>query len=193
MKAVLAYDKPSKIRMVIYSALNKEVDLGSNNTHFWFWSNRMKPSALYYATHDKIYQTRLKTPFNPIWIRQSLGLDEIKVEKAYVSQDRNLWYIYTVDKSTLGGPVIRVIVIDQEKKCMVAQHIFENSRLVCSSEITEFLYHQGIYLPQTIVSTWYDENVKTTWRMNNPLVNVAFQEQAWALPNNTPQINMAED
>lgn len=193
LKAILAYEKPSNIRMVMYSALGKEADLGSNKSHFWFWSHRMKPSVLYYTTHDKLYQTRLKTPFNPIWIRQSLGFEEIKLDRAYYSQNGNLWYLYAVDKNTLGSPVIRVIVLDAEKKCMVAQHIFENSHLVCSSEIKEFITYQGLYVPNTIVFTWYDENIQTTWKMNGALINTAFQEQAFALPSHEPKVNMADD
>src|SRR5687768_10455147 len=34
-------EKPGRFRLKVSSILGQEMDIGSNDTHFWFWSKRM--------------------------------------------------------------------------------------------------------------------------------------------------------
>lgn len=80
LQGSLYYEKPKGFRMRINSVFGEEVDLGSNDDVFWYWSRRNKRKGLYYAHHEDFQKTRLKTPFNPLFIRASLGLDLIHFE-----------------------------------------------------------------------------------------------------------------
>lgn len=193
LDATLAYEKSRHFRMVTTSLLGTESDIGSNDSVFWFWSKRMNPPALHYADYKDIHKTRLKTPFHPVWMMESLGLDEIQLEPGtYVGRNSNLWYIYTMSSSVMGRPVIRVKVIDAEKLCVIASHIFEGGRCVASSQITENFKHNDIWVPQKIVVSWHEENVVMTWTLNDPIVNANLSQDQWKIPQISPMINMGE-
>jgi hypothetical protein len=66
----LRFQSPRRLRLVLFSAFGKELEMGSNDRQFWFWCKRTKRVALYYAEHGQ--KTRLKAPFNPLFVLRSL-------------------------------------------------------------------------------------------------------------------------
>ena len=73
LDGTIQYKKNNNFKMITESAFGKESEIGSNDIMFWFWSKRMEPRALYYAYNTDLELTRLKAPFNPVFVRQTLG------------------------------------------------------------------------------------------------------------------------
>ena len=48
----LNYEKKRNFRMRFRSILGSEIDLGSNEDHFWYWSRRNPRPGLFYAKHE---------------------------------------------------------------------------------------------------------------------------------------------
>ncbi len=74
VKSSISYEKSLNFRMINSSFFGKEVDVGSNEKEFWFWSKRMKPPALFHTIHDNLKNTNLKTPFHPLWIKEIIEI-----------------------------------------------------------------------------------------------------------------------
>lgn len=71
------YEKPMNFRFTLKSILGLELDLGSNEQQFWYWSKRDGEPGLHFAKHEDLGKTRLKPSFNPMVMMSSLGLNEI--------------------------------------------------------------------------------------------------------------------
>lgn len=187
----LYYQKRLNFRLFVWSILAKELDIGSNNSHFWFWSNRMKPSVLYYSHHSNIKNTRLKTPFNPIWIKGSLGLDPIIVQANDSYRYRGN-YIEIIQQMPSHNQydVIRSVLVDLKSNLIIGQYLYENNVLIAKSEIIEFQTIGNEILPKQIIIEWVQENIQMKWSLINPKVNHSVDKKYWSLPNISPSINM---
>jgi hypothetical protein len=192
LKGWMLYQKPKDFRMLIYSPISKEFDLGSNKNVFWFWSHRSKPETVFYAAHDDLFKTRLKAPLNPIWIMRSIGIDSI-AKDGYISQNDRFWYIYLPDLDTTGAGVIRVLVIDKAKECQVAQYVFKNSKLLCATIVEELVLVDGFYLPQKMRSEWFEEKITVFWMLRNAKINKTYGQQTFTLPDTKSKVDMTKD
>lgn len=179
LRGELAYEKPNNFRMIINSRFREESDIGSNNQMFWFWSGRMEPSVLYYADHKDMHKTRLKTPFHPKWMIQSLGLDKIE-HCQYAMQQENFWFFYYQTTSVSGKMVTRVIKAEADTQTLVGHFIFENGICVASSET------EG----NQITLHWHEENVGMIWRFNQVQTNIELNSSFWDMPNIQPREDM---
>ena len=80
----------------------------------------------------------------------------------------------------------RVVVINYNKRQILGQFLFQNNKLVASSEITE-VYENGT--PKSIVIKWFPENLMMTIKLYNNELNPELN--SFEIPNLNPKINMA--
>ncbi len=187
VSAVLAYEKNKNFRMRATSIFGLETDVGSNDDVFWFWSKRVKPVALYYAPNEKISKTSLKTPFNPIFIRESLGLEEVKCN-GFSKVDDYLWA--TCDYTdTIGRNLIKKILIDTKNLRIIGCYIYSGNKLLVSSEITEF----SADTPVLIKVNWYEENESMTISINHGEINSNIDKSYWNMPRFRNTVNMIKE
>ena len=148
----------------------------------------MKPAALYYAKHEDLPKTRLKTPFQPLWIMRSLGLDIIKAPSNAKLENHNGLLRIVFEESS----VKRVILIDDKNQSIKGHYLYDsNNILIASVEINESENN----LPKKMRVVWIDrgEKIVMDWWFNNIEVNIPIQS-SWARPTQySPQINMAKD
>lgn len=73
-----------RLRLEVTSALNKEVDLGSNDELLWLWMKPRgdMPHAVYYAAHENmdVARQQLPLPFEPEWLMEALGVAALSAE-----------------------------------------------------------------------------------------------------------------
>ena len=191
LRGEIYYEKNKRFRLKIQRKFRNilEADIGSNNSVFWFWSRQMEPCALYYAKHEDTLKTRLKTAFHPTSMMESLGIGEIDIKDADISEFEGKWKV-TKRRMTSGGAVLHSTVIDPAKQRIVGSYITTLSgRMIASSEILN--WQNG--LPQTIVFNWHEENTILQLKLNDPVKNVRPNESLWNMPNITPKIDMATD
>lgn len=164
----LAYEKPRNF----YLTLGNELIIGSNSTHFWFWSKRMKNPGLYWSTHENFYKTRLKTPFNPLWLSKCLGVDEINYQDALIDNNR----ILKKDYNASLEPIVNVIYFPEK-----IIEIYKYGKLIARSERKT----------NEIKFNWCEENISMIWYLDNIQINKKYN--LWKMPNNiTPKIEMLD-
>ena len=192
LSAKLHLQKDRYFRMITRSLFGKESDVGSNDQNFWFWSRRMNPPALHYADYKDILKTRLKTPFNPVWIMQTLGVHEISLNNGTAFKRGKYWELRKTTRSAVGKRVVKVSVIDPDKLCVVGHYIYENDEIIASAEVYEHVLDKGIYLPKKMLVTWYKEKISLVWTFNNPQINIPIDSTLWVMPQMKQTINMGE-
>lgn len=180
----ILYQKDRKFRMFINSFRGLELDIGSNNDHFWFWSRDMKPQALYYSSYEDIQHTKLKTPFHPIWLKAILGFDLIQMEKIKATNKRGPYLeILSEAKNMQNKPIIRGMVIDPTKRSIIGHYIYEDNILICSAEVFEDKKMYGMSVPAKMVIKWYQEDITMVWELDQQSINPTIFPKMWNMPD----------
>jgi len=182
----LFYNKDRDLRLKISSLFGKEMDIGSNSTMFWFWSKRMRPSELNYSSYANMGNTGLKTPFNPLWLKGILGFDRIETKDIKISEHNGLIEIGRKERNILGDEIDRITVIDKTRQLILAHFLYEDDKLVASSEIIEM--RNGY--PYKILISWNEEGIAMLWTFNSPEINGTISESQFLMPNITPKIDI---
>jgi hypothetical protein len=188
----LNYQKATNFRTKLESRFGTELEMGSNDKVFWYWSKRDKHPGLYYAIYEDYHKTRLKTPFNPIFMRQSLGLDEITIsDSSQVLESESDIVIIYERKNSIGSPILFSIFVDKASKNINGVMITDTSKKpLASAEVQEYT---ASGLPSQILYMWYEENKAVQFTFENPRINVEISAEKWALPDRAPRIDMAEE
>lgn len=183
------YEKSAKFRMFIESRFGTELDLGSNDEWFWYWSKRDKRPSLYYATHEDYKKTRLKTPFNPDFIRQSLGL-EVLGNDGRVLESEDVIVMQYRRWNSMNEPVLFQVFIDKSQKRVTGTLITTpDGKPLASSEIQAF--ENG--LPSQMLYMWYEEGKTVQFDLSHPRANTTISGDKWTMPSYQPRINMADE
>lgn len=176
----LFYEKSLRFRMINWSILGKETDIGSNDSFFWFWSKRMSPPAVYWAKHEDLYKTRLKTPFHPLWMMEIIGVNTIDLENSTVFEHGHDLAIVQHKLSVLGQPIVRIYLVDPVKQAFIGHYIYDvNGKLVVSAEINTFQEIAGYHLPKSMTINWVEENIQINWELDTPLINCQIDSTNW--------------
>lgn len=188
--ASLYYQKSKKFRLVTKSLLGNEGDFGSNDKMFWFWSKRNKPPALHYAVYEDFYKTRLKTPFDPMFLRETLGLDPVKTSGVRIVEDGGKYMVIEGLKNSVGEPILKWTFVDKEKKRINGLLITDDKGTpVASGEILKYEND----LPAQILYQWFEEQTSMLLDFEGQRSNTEIDSGWWALPNITPKIDMGKD
>ena len=191
-RANLNYEKENNFRMISNSIAGKELDIGMNQEHFWFWSKRMKPSSLYYAKNEDVGKTRLKSPLNPIWLKSCIGVSEINKEAVQTGYREKFVYIRKIIQ-TSEGIVKRTTLIDPETERVIGNYLHRmNGNIIISTEILKFKEVGGSLIPSKIKTIWHEENFVMEWSIKKIKVNSHIHESNFTMPKNIDRINMAE-
>lgn len=183
------YSKPNLFRMTMNSIVGKELDLGSNETYFWFWSKRSEPAALNYAKHEDVDKMKLGSPFNPKWILGSLGVTPIEYSDANVDDYNGSWRIIRTEKN-----VITCVIVDPKKKAIIGRSIYTlKGDLISASEIKSHQVIDGHVVPKQITMIWYEENIGLNLTLRSVSVNKEISSSMWIMPNINPKINIGKD
>jgi hypothetical protein len=191
LRGFLAYEKEQRFRMTIHSILGQESDIGSNDEVFWFWSRRMKPPALYWARHEDVYKTRLRTPFRPDWMMSSLGVGVIKVGKP--SKQGRYYKMSEHANGIRGKKIMKITLIDPDELRVIGIYLHDYYQLIASTEIKEVYWIDGFPVPKRIVITWHEEDTQVEWRMSPPRINHNIQDTLWNKPYLQQQIDLGNE
>lgn len=183
------YEKPKRFRLKLRSLVGEELDLGSNDTVFWYWSRRDPRPGVYYAAHEDFYKTRLKTPFNPLFLRESLGLDTLDLTNAKVVEKGNEVMVVSLRKSATGRQVMYSMFLNKATNRMDGVIVSDtNGKPLASCQIA---YNGN--LPEKIIYEWHEEQRMLALEFKKPQVNVLISPKMWQLPDHKPHINMGEE
>ena len=189
LKGELQYEKDRNFRMVLRSVFGDELDLGSNDDVFWYWSRRDKEPGLYWAKHEDYNKTRLKTPFNPMFMRDTLGLNELPEGARIIDGEDTLLLVYQKTNS-LSQPILYTVIVDKQSQMVNGLLITDLAgQPLAAAEIRQ--YQNG--LPIQILYNWYEESKILLLELQNPTINRHISSRYWEPPNQSPRIDMAKD
>jgi len=183
--ARMLYEKDRKFNMKIRSFLGKEVEIGSNNDSFWFWSKRMKPPYLHYASYKNLYNCGLKEAFHPLWMMESLSVGNV-VSDAIIKSSQRYLLIIERRKSTSNSIVTKVTLIDKKNELIIGHYLMDDLGFIASAEIQHF----NNLVPDKIVIIWHRENVTLYWNIYNIRINQNIDPYNWQMPYYKNKINM---
>lgn len=190
LKADIQYQKPNGFRMIISSIMGKELDLGSNNQKFWYWSRRDRYPGLYWSYYEDFEKTRLKTPFNPIFMKSSLGLEVLDLEKAKIVENEKEIMLTYNQVDSMGRPILYSVFVNKDKKQIDGFLITDmDKKLLVSCEIRSY---RGI-VPSEILYSWHEENRMMSISLNDGEINKKTKMESFLTPSLKPEINMAEE
>lgn len=191
VEGVLYFQKEKRFRLNVRSVLGPEMDVGSNDTHFWFWSKRMDPPHLFYAKHEDLNKTMLKTPLNPAWLLESMALGNLDSENIEVGKFKENWIIIQKRKGTSGEDVVVATLINSKNNTVMGNYLYNaQGKLIASSEILDYYQINDVYVPKHIYITWYEEGVIMEWTLERPSLNVQIPESIWQIPNMPQKVEM---
>ncbi len=179
----LRYEKPKNFRLILKGVLGKELDLGSNQDVFWFWGKRSDEKGLFFAKHEDYQKTRLKTPFNPVWIMHSLGVDEIP-EGSFTQTG-----IIQESVDSFGKSISIATLIDEKGR---AEKIFtsdSSGKLLISVSFDEYV---GLFA-KIITYNWHEEGRIMKITFKDPKETGVSNPKLWEMPNIHPQIDMGKE
>jgi hypothetical protein len=189
----IAMEKEKKFRMKVRSIAGQELDLGSNDTHFWFWSKRMNPPVLHYAKHEDLGKSMLKTPLNPGWMMGSLNLGTIDTTGAEVFRYGQHYGVLAPKTAANGENVTVFTLIDPQKQAVIGHYLYgANGKLQASSEVKSHQNINGFIVPKEMFIIWYSEGVSLEWTLNNPRINTTINPSNWIMPTMRGAIDMGQ-
>jgi hypothetical protein len=185
----LKMKKEKYFRLNVSSIFGKELDLGSNDKVFWFWSKRIKGQNLYYAKHADSNKTLLKVALNPSWLMESLNVGNLPTENInFLKMDG---YLCFQEKriSNLGTNVKIITLIDKKKELVVGRYLFnEKSEMIASTEVIDFWGN----IPKNIVVKWPEEKIIMEWIIGEPKINVEIDNSAWEMPSYLNRVDISK-
>jgi len=189
----LHYQKDRRFRMVNRSRMGKEMDVGSNEEQFWFWSKRMRPPTLYYADHSDLIKVPLRPPLNPLWLMECMSVSKVDTKNAKARKHGDFWAIYQSRVSTLGTLMTKMTLIDPEHKRIVGHYLYDNEdNLIASNELLEFADCAGTSVPVKSKMCWHEEGVVMIFEFADLAINSQIKEELWAMPPSWNKQDMAE-
>ncbi len=191
ISGTMVMEKEKKFRMKIRSVVGLEMDLGSNDTHFWFWSKRMDSPYLHYARHEDLGKSMLKTPLNPGWLMAALNLGLLDTSGCRLIKHKQFFAIVSAKKGAGDEPITVLTLISPEKKAVVGHYLYDqNGKMTASTEVRSFQQSGGFTVPHEMLIIWYEEGVQFEWTLNSPKVNSGIDPQNWSMPEMKNSIDM---
>lgn len=182
-------ENPNRFRMKVWSALGAEMDIGSNDELFWYWSRRDRHPGLYYAVYEDYQKTRLKTPFNPVFMRESLGLSQIDPTNAKIGENEKQIMLTWPRMNASNQSVLYSMFLNKSSKRMDGIVISDLSGTTIASCQVEY---EGL-LPKRILYDWQEEQRSLVLEFSRPMINQQIPPDHWNMPRYSPKIDMGKD
>lgn len=193
LRASLALDRPRRFRLRAETGLTgPEVDLGSNDTLFWFWVRRSQPPALYFCRHDQFQASAARNilPVEPEWLIEALGVtsfDTALPHRGPFSVGLGRLQVET-PLGTPQGPLTKVTIVDASQGWVLAQHLYDERNQRLASAMAS--QHQrdpatGVTLPGRVEIQWPATQFSLTIDLASVRVNQlpANADALWVLPS----------
>ncbi len=151
------------------------VDIGSNDTEFWYWINKAEPPDQVYCSYKDLHAGRVRSaalPLDPEWLMETIGLGNYGRPEKY-KLESNAESLRIVEKSTSpqGKPIRKIVILKRWAVQAPIPQILAYSlvddasgREICAAEIKETWVDgpTGALLPRRIEFRWDIDEQKGT-------------------------------
>ena len=202
----LAYEQPRRFRLRAGTAITgQELDLGSNDELFWFWTKQNPQPSIFFARHEAFAQSpnRSLIPIEPLWIADALGLprfDPRHFHEGPTAKGNGLLEIRSRIPAA-DGELTKITWVHERFAWVMKQQVFDSrGRLLASAEATEHEYypHAQIALPRKVAIELPSAQLAFQVESSGYLINQPFPNSTaiFALPQdqlpNYPLLDIAD-
>jgi len=192
LQATVAYERPRHLRLRAGTGLTgQELDLGSNDELFWFWSRRNQPPGVYYCRHAQFASSPARQTLlvDPYWLIEALGVTEfdpaLPHQGPFARSDGRL-EIRTVREAP-GGATTKITVLDRVHGAVLEQHVLDaRNQVVASAAASQHRRDPltGLVLPTVIDLRIPAQQMAMRLSLGSVQINRPFPnpEQLWAMP-----------
>jgi hypothetical protein len=195
LRANIAFAPPRQFRLRAETALSgPELDMGSNQDHFWFWVRRNTPAAVYYCSHVEFPQSQSRhvLPVDPQWIIEALGVTHLEPTASHegpipstLGETKTL--TLKTPRHSPQGILTQVTVVDEATAWILEQQLWDaQGQLLARAVARE---HQedpqsGVTLPREVEIEWPPAKFAMTIRIKHLRINELGddQPQLWTRP-----------
>lgn len=199
LRANVAFQRPRGFRLRGDMALSgPEVDLGSNDTLFWFWVRRNNQPALYFCRHDQFANSaaRQVLPIEPDWIAQALGLVSFEPNEQHEGPFPVRGGRLEIRSTSPGqNGARRVTLVDESSGIVHEQHVYDARGTRIASAI--MTGHQrdpatGVVMPRKVRIEWPTANFEMTIELADLQINKLTGDPAalFAMPQYPGYVNI---
>ena len=158
LRADLALQRPRRFRLRVELGLTgAEMDIGSNEDHFWLWVKRNQPPAVYHCKHDQFATSaaRQVLPVPPEWLGEALGvvsLDLAAQHSGPVPIGAGRLEVRSLIPSP-GGDIQRILVVHDTFGWILEQHLLDAQGQTVASAISSGHHENpetGVILPRHV-------------------------------------------
>jgi hypothetical protein len=194
--AMIAVESPRNFRLVAANPMGgNEVDLGSNQDHFWFWNRRSEEKYVYQARHDQVPERmrRFPIPFQPDWIMETLGVIEIDPEMQLEMRSGpagSHTVFLTADRVSPQGFKVRKVTAVDLCQGVIREHALYDARgeLIARAVLRDHTHFRDkesdVVLPRTIELEWPQARLSLTMTFSEIEINPPrISSQTWTIPN----------
>ncbi|HEY1067714.1 MAG TPA: hypothetical protein VGE52_16440 [Pirellulales bacterium] len=151
-----------KLRIVAQTGFTgEEVDIGSNDDHFWMWVRRNEPPGVYWCRHSEFAQSELRRhfPIDPSWMMECLGLAAFQPSDKHLSMQPaggGRLAIRSV-RNTAIGPLQKYTWVDEVMGWVVEQHLYTaDGKIIASARGSQHQVdpYTGAVTPRKIEMRW---------------------------------------
>ncbi|WP_145370454.1 hypothetical protein [Maioricimonas rarisocia] len=204
LPATLAVEAPRNLRLLVSNPLSggEEVDMGSNDEHFWLWLKEMDPPQVITARHEELPLAGryLPIPFQPDWLIEVLGvipLDPTEYQMEPATPDGRIVELVANRLSPTGQNVRRVVRVD---RChgIVLEHRLESAdrQLIARATLAK---HQrdpetGHVMPSLYHVRWPQAQAQLRISVGKVDVNPRTTAAVWEVPQKPgcPQVDLGQ-
>ncbi len=193
LPASIAVEAPRNFRLRVSEPIGRGdmVDMGSNQTDFWFWAKDAQPRNVITASHEQLpyVQQQMQIPCQPDWLMEVLGvipIDASEVTLRHPDPSSPLVELVSTHMSPAGQKITKVIRVDS---ChgIVREHALHDSRgvIIARAALADHRVDptSQLTIPHTIQIDWPEMDQQLTMRLEHVEINPPpMPAQAWMIP-----------
>jgi hypothetical protein len=174
LTGMMSCQKPRNLRLQATLFGSPAVDMGSNDTEFWYWISKADPPYVYHCSYQDLSRpggVNLPFPFQPDMIVAALGMADYDPNGKYEVKTYPQYpqYLELVESavSPQGEPVQKVTVFNRAKaapgQSQVIAHVLKDARggLICKATIQETqVTREGVVLPRKVTLDWPAQRIQ---------------------------------
>lgn len=190
LNAHLVVQAPRNLRLQVRGMIGPEVDLGSNDDHYWVWVKRAPEKQILMARHIDTHRVRL--PFEPDWLVQALGVMPINGDGMTMRRDAQnpqLLHLVAETYSPDGLPVFKVLLVNAQSGFIQEHSVYgSEGNLIARAVLGDYRIDEssGAALPHRVEISWPAAQMALTMRIGRIESNPAsVPSSLWELPEYT--------
>lgn len=187
LNAAISVESPRRLRLMATSLRGTEVDFGSNDERFWFWTREPEPSVVLTGSHESLQRHQASPiPFPPEWLMEALSVVPIDPQGLTLERTASPGRVELISTTILQGQrMTRVMTVDLSIGEIVEHSLLDaNQQLIAKAALSDFKRTStGVILPHRIDLSMPDTKTELSLAIRQIDVNPHIPSERWQFQN----------